>query len=70
MVSDFKLTFLKGTYLPVWQVILFCNHWLQKVWDHKTIIECLKRSKHTSVDVELLFSSHVGLAKQPAAYRW
>lgn len=43
-------TFSEGTHLPVWQLVLFCNHWLQKLWDHRTVLECLKWSEHTSVD--------------------
>ena len=49
-VSDYKGTFLEGTHLPVWELLLFCNHWLQKVWDHSSVFECLKWSPHTSVD--------------------
>ena len=49
-VSDYKGTFLEGTHLPAWELVCFCNHWLQKVWDHSTIFECLKWSEHTSVD--------------------
>ena len=49
-VSDYKGTFLEGTHLPVWQLLCFYCHWLQKKWDHQTVIECLKWSQHTSVD--------------------
>ena len=49
-VSDFKGTFLEGTHLPAWQLVLFCNHWLQKQWDHATVFECLQWSPNTSVD--------------------
>ena len=45
-----KALFLEGTHLSVWQIVLFCNHWLQNVWDHQTIFECLKWSEYTSVD--------------------
>ncbi len=49
-VSDYKGTFLEGTHLPVWQLLLFCNHWLEKQWNHRTIFDNLKWSEHTSVD--------------------
>ena len=49
-VSDFKGTFLEGSHLPAWQLVLFCNHWLLKQWDHATVLECLKWSPNTSVD--------------------
>ena len=49
-VSDYKGTFLEGTHLPVWQIVLFCNHWLEKQWNHQTIFDCLQWSQHTSVD--------------------
>ena len=41
---------MEGSHLPAWQLLLFCNHWLRKQWDHETILECLKWSPNTSVD--------------------
>lgn len=38
------------TYIYLWQLLLFCHHWLQKVWDSKSVLKCLKWSEHTSVD--------------------
>ncbi|XP_076051151.1 uncharacterized protein LOC143031337 [Oratosquilla oratoria] len=48
--SDYKGTFLEGTHLKPSQVISFVNHWLQKEWNHKTVIKNLKFAPTTSVD--------------------
>ena len=43
-VSDFKGSFLDGTHLPPWKILLFVNHWVRKIWDHHTIIDSLEIS--------------------------
>ena len=49
-VSDSKGTFLDHTYIAPWKVLLFINHFLSHLWDHKTVIKCLNISSKTSVD--------------------
>jgi len=36
--------------LEPFKVVLFVNHWLQKHWDHETVIKCIGMSKTSSVD--------------------
>jgi len=48
--SDYTGTFLQGTHLEPFKVVLFVNHWLQKHWDHETVIKCIGMSKTSSVD--------------------
>ena len=50
VVSDYKGSFLEGTHLPPWKLLLFINHWLRKVWDHHVVINSLGLSSKTSVD--------------------
>ena len=41
-VSDYKGTFLCGTHIPAWKIVLyFVNHFLSHLWDHTTIFQCL-----------------------------
>ncbi|XP_037779366.1 uncharacterized protein LOC119575901 [Penaeus monodon] len=47
--SDYTGTFLQGTHLEPFKVVLFVNHWLQKHWDHETVIKCIGISKTSSV---------------------
>lgn len=49
-VSDYKGTFLDRTHIPPWKLILFVNHFLSHLWDHKTVIDCLQFSTKSSVD--------------------
>ena len=49
-VSDNKGTFLDNAHLPPWKIVLFINHWVSKLWDHKTVIDNLGISTRTSVD--------------------
>ena len=49
-VSLYKGTFLSRTRLPPWEILLFVNHWIQKFWNHNTILECLHWSRSISVD--------------------
>lgn len=49
-ISDYSGTFLQGTHLAPYKVVLFVNHWLQKYWDHQTVTKCIGMSRPTSVD--------------------
>ena len=49
-VADFHNTFLDNSRLPPWKIILFVNHFLSHLWDHKTVTECLGISPAFSVD--------------------
>ena len=60
-VSDFKGSFLCGTHIPPWKIVLFINHYLSHLWDHKTVIDCLGLSSRSSVDWRS-FSSEVCLS--------
>lgn len=53
-VSDYKDTFLHGSSVPPWKVVLFVNHWLSKLWDHSTVVRCLKISPATSHSYQAL----------------
>ena len=48
--SDYKGTFLEGTHLQPWKILLFVNHWLGKKFDHNTIFRNLNLSTNTSVN--------------------
>ena len=49
-ISDFKGSFLHNTNIPPWKIVLFVNHYLSHVWDHRVMLECLNISSRTSVD--------------------
>ena len=49
-MSDYKGTFLDKTHIRPWHLTLFINHWLQKKWDHRTVMKCLGWSEHTTID--------------------
>ena len=49
-VSDSKGTFLDHSYIAPWKVLLFINHFLSHLWDHRTVLSCLNISSKTSVD--------------------
>ncbi|XP_068205419.1 male abnormal protein mab-31-like [Palaemon carinicauda] len=49
-VSLFKGTFLENARVPAWKIVLFANHFIQKSWDHSTVIRTLHFSTRTSVD--------------------
>ena len=49
-VSDSKGTFLDHSYIAPWKVLLFINHFLSHLWDHRTVVSCLNISSKTSVD--------------------
>ena len=49
-VSLYKGTFLDKTHLPPWEIALFINHWLDKHFDHETVVKCLHWARATSVD--------------------
>ena len=48
--SDQKGTFLHNCYIPVWKILIFINHFLSHLWDHKTIQTCLGLSSRIIVD--------------------
>ena len=50
VVSDFKGSFLDGTHLPAWKLLLFANHFVRKIWNHQTVLNSLELSPNTSVD--------------------
>lgn len=36
--------------IPPWKIVLFVNHFLSQLWDHRTVFECIELSTSTSVD--------------------
>lgn len=48
--SDNRGSSLEKVHVQPWEVILFINHWIQKFWNHRVIVKCLKWSTKTSVD--------------------
>ena len=48
--SDQKGTFLHNCYIPAWKILIFINHFLSHLWDHKTIQTCLGLSSRIIVD--------------------
>lgn len=49
-VSDFKGSFLDNARIPPWKVLVFVNHFISHLWDHKTTIRCLNISGATSTN--------------------
>ena len=49
-ITDKKGTFLDHCHLPTWKVVLFVNHWINKLWDHETVVNNLGITRKTSVD--------------------
>ena len=56
LLPDYEGTFLEQCCIPPWKVLLFINHFLSHLWDHNTVLECLKISWHTAVDWHLFYS--------------
>ncbi|XP_076045960.1 uncharacterized protein LOC143028154 [Oratosquilla oratoria] len=48
--TDYKGTFLEGTHLKPSEIVCFVNHWLQKTWNHDTVVKCLKWAPSTSIN--------------------
>ena len=49
-ISIYNGTFISGSHMSAFQVILFINAWLQKDFSHHIVIDNLKISPNTSVD--------------------
>ena len=49
-IQDRKGTFLEDARIPAWKIILFVNHFLSHLWDHRTVTKNLGISMKTSVD--------------------
>ena len=49
-ILDFKGSVLHNTNIPSWKIVLFVNHYLSYIWDHRIMLECLNISLRTSVD--------------------
>lgn len=47
--SDYKGTFLERAHVKPSELVCFVNHWLQKKWDHDTVLQCLKWTLSTCV---------------------
>ena len=50
VVLDYKGSFLSGTNLDPWKIVLFIFSFCDHTWNHKTVIEILCISSKTSVD--------------------
>ena len=60
-VSDYKGTFLCGNHIAAWKIVLFVNHFLSHLRDHKTIFQYLGFFTNSSIDWRS-FCSEVCLA--------
>lgn len=49
-ISDYKGSFLGEVRLPTQKTVVFLNHWLQKTWDHLTVIQCLEYFPGKSIE--------------------
>ena len=49
-MSETKGTFLQQARIPAWKIVLFVNHFLQKMWSHDVVIHNLGITMKTSVD--------------------
>ena len=54
VVSDYKGSFLSGTNLEPWKIVLFIFSFCDHTWNHKTVIENLSISSKTSVNFRFL----------------
>ena len=60
-MSDYKGTFLCGNHIAAWKIVLFVNHFLSHLRDHKTIFQYLGFFTNSSIDWRS-FCSEVCLA--------
>ena len=47
--ADTKGTFISSS-IPKWKILLFINHFVSHLWDHKTVVTCLDISYKSSID--------------------